>query len=170
MPEWSVVARAHVLSAMREYDELGSREFLRRYGFGRSTAYTLWHQGKEYDSKAVLGVAYYHATGTVPRPDECSGGKDGAAKVLTDLGFDVVWTRRPWRPRSLDGRSPPSPSRLLPRGTPRRRCARRATWLSPRPGCATSATDRRPGRSWSWTGTAHDRGSARHRTPITARE
>jgi hypothetical protein len=90
MPDWSVVARAHVLSAMREYDELGSREFLRRYGFGRSTSCTLWHEGKEYDPKAVLGVAYYHASGTAARSDEFSGGKDGAATVLTDLGFDVA--------------------------------------------------------------------------------
>ena len=90
MPDWSLVSRSHVLAAMKEYDNLGAREFLRRYGFRRSTAYTLWHNGQEYDSKAILGVAYFHATGTAARSDEFSGGKDGAAKVLTDLGFDVV--------------------------------------------------------------------------------
>jgi hypothetical protein len=90
MPDWNLVSRSHVLAAMREYDNLGSREFLRRYGFGRATAYTLWHQGQEYDSKAILGVAYFHATGTAARSDEFSGGKDGAAKVLSDLGFDIV--------------------------------------------------------------------------------
>jgi hypothetical protein len=94
MPDWSLVSRAHVLAAMKEYDELGSREFLRRYGFGRSTAYTLWHRGQEYDPVATLGAAYFHATGAAARSDELSGelsgGKDGAAKVLSDLGFDVV--------------------------------------------------------------------------------
>lgn len=90
MPDWSLVSRSHVRAAMQECDDLGSREFLRRYGFGRATAYTLWHQGQEYDSKAILGVALLHATGRAARPDEFSGGKDGAAKVLTDLGFDVV--------------------------------------------------------------------------------
>ncbi len=35
-------------------------------------------------------MAYLHATGIAARSDEFSGGKDGAAKVLTDLGFDVV--------------------------------------------------------------------------------
>ena len=90
MPDWNLVSRSHVLAAMKECDNLGSREFLRRYGFGRATAYTLWHQGQEYDSKAILGVALLHATGTAARSDEFSGGKDGAAKVLTDLGFDVV--------------------------------------------------------------------------------
>jgi hypothetical protein len=90
MPDWSLVSRSHVLAAMREYDELGSREFLRRYGFGRSTAYTLWHRGQEYDPAAVLGVAYFHATGTAARSDEFAGGSAGAAKVLSELGFDVV--------------------------------------------------------------------------------
>jgi hypothetical protein len=90
MPDWSLVSRSHVLAALREYDDLGSREFLRRYGFARSTAYSLWHRGEEYDPAAVLGVAYFHATGTAARSDEFSGGKDGAAKVLSDLGFDVV--------------------------------------------------------------------------------
>jgi hypothetical protein len=75
---------------MKECDNLGSREFLRRYGFGRATAYTLWHQGQEYDPKAILGVALLHATGTAARSDELADGKDGAAAVLTDLGFDVV--------------------------------------------------------------------------------
>lgn len=90
MPDWSLVNRSHVLAAMREYDELGSREFLRRYGFGRATAYSLWHQGHEYDPKAIAGVAYLHATGRAARADEFSAGEDGAAKVLSDLGFDVA--------------------------------------------------------------------------------
>lgn len=90
MPDWNLVSRSHVLAAMKEYDNLGSREFLRRYGFGRATAYTLWHQGQEYDPQAILGVALLHATGTAARTDELSGGTDDWARVLTDLGFDVV--------------------------------------------------------------------------------
>ena len=90
MPDWNLVSRSHVLAAMKEYDNLGSREFLRRYGFGRATAYTLWHRGQEYDARAILGVALLHATGTAARSGEFSGGRDGAAKVLTELGFDVV--------------------------------------------------------------------------------
>ncbi len=90
MPDWNLVSRSQVVSAMKECDDLGSREFLRRYCFGRARAYTLWHQGQEYDPKAVLGVAYIFATGTAARSDEFSGGEQGAAKVLTDLGFDVV--------------------------------------------------------------------------------
>jgi hypothetical protein len=90
MPEWSLVDRSHVLRALGEYDSLGDREFLRRYGFRRSVACTLWHRGREYDARAVLGVACMYATGTPATPAELSGGTDGAAKVLSDLGFDVV--------------------------------------------------------------------------------
>jgi hypothetical protein len=90
MPDWNLVNRAHVLAALDEYDRLGSREFLSRYRFGRSTAYTLWHGGQEYDSKAVLGVAYLHATGRAATRDEFSGGLGGAVKVLERLGFDIA--------------------------------------------------------------------------------
>ncbi|GAB2756713.1 hypothetical protein [Nocardioides pakistanensis] len=90
MPDWELVSRSHVLAAMQEYDSLGDREFLRRYGFGRAKAYTVWHNGQEYDSKAIAGAAYFHATGQAPRPDEFHGGETGAAKTLERLGFDVV--------------------------------------------------------------------------------
>lgn len=90
MPDWNLVSRSHVLAALNECDNLGSKEFLRRYGFGRAKAYTLWHQGQEYDPQAVLGVAYLLAAGTAARSNELADGMDGAAKVLTDLGFDVV--------------------------------------------------------------------------------
>lgn len=90
MPDWTLVHRSHVLAALEEYDRLGSREFLSRYRFGRSTAYTLWHGGQEYDSTAILGVAYLHATGRAATRDEFSGGLSGAVPVLERLGFDVV--------------------------------------------------------------------------------
>lgn len=90
MPDWDRVNKQHVLAAIEECDRLGSREFLQRYRFGRAHASTLWHRGREYDSKAILGVAYLHATGRAATSGEFSGGKDGAAKVLTELSFDVV--------------------------------------------------------------------------------
>ena len=79
----------HVLQAIEEYDEVGGEEFLSRYGFGSAGDYVLVHEGRSYDSKAILGVALKHATGTAATSEEFSGGKDGAAKVLEDLGFDV---------------------------------------------------------------------------------
>lgn len=90
MPDWTLVNRSHVLAALAEHDRLGSREFLSRYSFGRSRAYTLWHNGQEYDSKAILGVAYLHATGTAATRDEFRGGLSGAVRVLEGLGFDIV--------------------------------------------------------------------------------
>jgi hypothetical protein len=90
MPDWTLVNRSHVLAAIAEYDRLGSREFLSRYSFGRSRAYTMWHGGQEYDPKAILGVAYLHATGRAATRDEFSGGLSGAVRVLEGLGFDIV--------------------------------------------------------------------------------
>jgi hypothetical protein len=88
MLDWTVVRPDHVRAALAECDRLGSREFLARYRFGRADAYTLWHQGQEYDAAAVVGVAYLHATGRAATKDELSG--DNAARVLSGLGFDVV--------------------------------------------------------------------------------
>ena len=90
MPDWTLLNRSHVMAALAEYDRLGSREFLSRYSFGRSRAYTLWHGGQEYDSKAILGVAYLHATGRAATRDEFRGGLSGAVRVLQGLGFDIV--------------------------------------------------------------------------------
>lgn len=90
MPDWSLVTRSHVLQAMAEYDRIGDREFLRRYGFGRSRIYTVWNDGQEYDSKAILGAAYFHATGTPAGSADFRGGEQGAATVLKEKGFDVA--------------------------------------------------------------------------------
>jgi hypothetical protein len=95
MPDWNVIDRSHVLAAIAECDRLGSKEFLRRHGFGRARTYMLWHRGEEYDSKAILGVAYLHATGRPATSEEFRGGESGAAKVLTELGFDVVAQEEP---------------------------------------------------------------------------
>lgn len=90
MPQWSAVTRAHVLAALKEYDDLGDREFRRRYGFGRAKATSLWHDGREYDPHAVLGVAAYRATGTPSAGEELPGDEHGSAQLLSALGFDVV--------------------------------------------------------------------------------
>ena len=95
MPDWSLVQRQHVLAAIEEYDRLGSKEFLSRHGLRRAHLYKLWHRGEEYDSRAILGVAYLHAGGRPATWDEPSGGEHGAAQVLRDLGFDVVAEKEP---------------------------------------------------------------------------
>jgi hypothetical protein len=89
---YSDITRTSVLRAMEEYDNEGAERFLDRHGFGTSKKYILRYEGREYASKAIVGVAHGYA-----RPDlgalassEFSGGVYGAAKVLTDLGFEVV--------------------------------------------------------------------------------
>ena len=89
MAFWDVVAEHHVRQAVAEYDRLGQDEFLAHYGFGRATAYLLIVDGKAYDSKAILGVAYRLATGKPMGPHDFSGGVHGAAGVLRRLGFEV---------------------------------------------------------------------------------
>lgn len=86
---WSRVARADVVRAIEEYDRLGQDQFLTEHGFGRATAYLLIHNGRSYDSKAILGVAYEFATGVPLVSREFSGGVHGAAGVLRKLGFEV---------------------------------------------------------------------------------
>ena len=89
MVAWDQVRREHVLAAIDEYDRLGQEEFLEKYHFGRARQYVLQHDGRGYDSKAVLGVAYGFATGRPLSAREFSGGRYGAAKVLRGLGFTV---------------------------------------------------------------------------------
>ena len=79
-----------MFSALSEYDELGQAEFLARYQFKPAREYLLLHDGKEYDSKAVLGVAYKYATGRPLDAAEFSGGRDETARLLRDLGFEVI--------------------------------------------------------------------------------
>jgi hypothetical protein len=92
---WSRVTRADVLRAIEEYDRLGQDQFLAQHGFGRATAYLLIYNGRRYDSKAILGVAYGFATGVPLASREFSGGVHGAAGVLHKLGFEVHDMRGP---------------------------------------------------------------------------
>jgi hypothetical protein len=95
MAFWDVVQPQHVRQAAVEYDELGQEDFLTLYHFGKARAYLLIVDGKPYDSKAILGVAYKYATGRALGPHDFSGGVIGAARVLRTLGFEVRSTRDP---------------------------------------------------------------------------
>ncbi len=52
-----VRTREAVLAAIAEYDKLGQRAFLKKYGYWKAKAYVLVHAGKRYDSKAIYGAA-----------------------------------------------------------------------------------------------------------------
>lgn len=156
MPEWSRISRSHVLTAIAEHDDLGDREFLRRYGFGREHAHVLWHGGRDYDCKAIVGAAYLHATGIALGTREFSGGRDGAAGVLTGLGFDVAVDEEEAAAQEMKQAARPAPAPPAPpapttgsgdAGTPPRPAARttaRSTARStaaPRPARRTARTE-----------------------------
>ena len=83
------MTRAHVLSAIREYDHLGSDAFFATHGYGPSRTYELVWNDRKYPHKAVLGTAYELATGQRLDPSDFEGGKAGAVAVLEGLGFTV---------------------------------------------------------------------------------
>ncbi|MCB7137468.1 hypothetical protein [Cellulosimicrobium marinum] len=89
MATFSAVTRQHILSAIAEYDDRGAENFLGVYGFTRSVREVLEHEGREYDAKAVLGVAHRHATGRVATADELAGGKVDAVTILRKRGFEA---------------------------------------------------------------------------------
>jgi 5-methylcytosine-specific restriction protein A len=79
-----------VEKALDEFDRIGRKEFLRRYRFGKARAYFIVRDGKQYDSKAVLGAAHKYQYGQALPHEDFSGGDAGAARELRGLGFTVV--------------------------------------------------------------------------------
>ncbi|MGY5036897.1 HNH endonuclease, partial [Streptomyces sp. 900116325] len=51
--------------------------------------YRLSHDGRWYDSKAIVGVAHGFATGTFWTGRDFSGGVRTVVRTLSDLGFVV---------------------------------------------------------------------------------
>ena len=87
--DWTAVTLADVEFAVAEFDRLGAEAFYADSGYRPTTTYDLHLEGRVYPPKAILGVAYTHATGRTLRSADFEGGRDGAVKVLTNLGLDV---------------------------------------------------------------------------------
>lgn len=91
-------SREAVLRAIAEYDRMGQTAFLAKYGYGPRTKFVLVHEGRQYDPKAILGVAHgfaFPALGPLSR-DDFSGGLQ-TNRQLERLGFtvrDMVSRRR----------------------------------------------------------------------------
>jgi hypothetical protein len=120
---FSSVTQQHILQAIAEYDARGGQEFLAVYGFAASDDRPLVHEGRSYDSRAVLGVAHRFATGRLATPEEVESGFDGAVSILRRRGFTV------------------SEPAVAPRGTARSTRTPRAT--TPRVSAASRTTTRR---------------------------
>ena len=86
---FSSVTRHHILQAIAEYDARGGEEFLEVYGFGPSRGYTLVHEGRNYDAKAILGVAHRFATGRLATSDDFNVGSRAAVAIMRKRGFEV---------------------------------------------------------------------------------
>jgi len=84
------ITRTQILTAIEEYDMLGQEAFLAKYGFDRSRSYLLIHDGKSYDSKAIVGAAHGVGPGNQPlSAGEFSGGEATVGRLLRRLGFTV---------------------------------------------------------------------------------
>ncbi len=90
-----LTSREAVLAAIYEYDQLGKDAFLELYGFGEARNYFLVHDEKEYDSKAIAGVAYKNQFGVLLSAADFSGGHATVQKKMKSLGFLVRGTRPP---------------------------------------------------------------------------
>ncbi|MEV7198904.1 HNH endonuclease [Streptomyces griseoluteus] len=93
--EKGAISRDDILKTLREYDELGAEAFLGLYGFKPARKFLILHEGKEYDSKAVAGVAHKHSQGRPLAWDELSGGIGHAVDWLKREGFHVGVSRSP---------------------------------------------------------------------------
>jgi len=77
------------MQAIAECDLLGRDPFLKKYGYSYSRLYPMHYEGRVYDSKAIVGVAYGKQYGTALKAREFSGGVATVLPVLRKLGFDV---------------------------------------------------------------------------------
>ncbi|MFF7156385.1 HNH endonuclease [Streptomyces sp. NPDC008139] len=90
----SDVTRKEISRAIEECDRLGRDAFLRTHGFRPALRYFVLHDGKRYDSKAIVGVAHGYLPGRQPlAPADFSGGLAAAVGVLRGLGYTVVETQ-----------------------------------------------------------------------------
>jgi hypothetical protein len=97
MVAWDRVTKSDVLRAIREYDRLGPEQFFSKHGFAPTTTYELVCNKRRYPPKAVLGAAYEFATGKRLGSGDFEGGKTGAVRVLSKLGFTIEKKLRPAR-------------------------------------------------------------------------
>lgn len=89
---FSDVTREAILEAIAEFDGLHRNTFLSKYGFKPAKSYYLVHNGKHYDSKAIVGAAHGKITPDAAplQAKDFSGGAASVARLLYSLGFEVV--------------------------------------------------------------------------------
>ena len=88
------VTRDSVLKAIGECDELGQEQFLAKHGFAPARLYKIQYEEREYDSKAIVGVAHGYATGKILGAAHFSGGQATVVRTLEALGFAFASTQK----------------------------------------------------------------------------
>lgn len=84
------LTRTAVDLAIAEAVKLGREPFRQKYGFGGAKDYFLVVDGKNYDSKAIVGAAYgYLPGGRALGPSDLGGGLSDAVRKLEALGYQV---------------------------------------------------------------------------------
>lgn len=105
-----ITDRRAVERAIKLSDSMGRTAFREHHGFGKARGYFLRHDGKTYDSKPIVAVAYGYQHKTDPlKFNDFGGGADTVKPVLERLGFTVVHA-------DLDDRPPPFTSEWLKPG------------------------------------------------------
>lgn len=87
-----ITDKTSILKAIEEFDVLGRKDFLQKYGFSTARSYFLLYNGGRYDSKAIMGAAHgyqYPDLGALKSVD-FSGGDATVVKKLRKLGFEVT--------------------------------------------------------------------------------
>jgi hypothetical protein len=82
--------RQAVLDALSEFDTIGREGFLAKYGFRHASGYFVLHEGRKYDSKAIVGAAHGYQHGLPLKAGQFSGGAATVVARLTALGFIVT--------------------------------------------------------------------------------
>ena len=83
-----VTERTAVERAIEECDRLGREAFREKYGFGEARSYYIRHNGKTYDSKAIIGVAFGYQHNTKPlRYNDFSGGAATVKPTTSPMAF-----------------------------------------------------------------------------------
>ena len=90
-----LTSRAAVEEAIAECDALTRDVFLKKYRYKRSRLYPLEYNGRTYDSKAIVGVAFGKQHGTPLKSGEFSGGTATVVRVLRNLQFFIQDTPHP---------------------------------------------------------------------------
>ncbi|MHA7263495.1 MrcB family domain-containing protein [Arthrobacter sp. TMN-37] len=82
--------RAAVVAALDEFDAVGRKAFLSKYGFRPARRYFISRDEKLYDSKAVVGAAHAYQYGKLLGSSDFSGGDATVVPVLARMGFHVI--------------------------------------------------------------------------------